>query len=64
MTIDELVYNMIQNYIYDTEHKMTEALDIKANTADFEKHLNNIRDRMEMLEFQVEHLKSNDVFLE
>ena len=64
MTIDELVYNMIQDYIYDTEYKMTEALDIKANTADFEKHLNHIRDRVDNLNYQVEHLKSNDVFLE
>ena len=64
MTIDELVYDMIQKYIYDTEYKMTEALDIKANTADFEKHLNHIRDRVDNLNYQVEHLKSNDVFLE
>lgn len=64
MTIDELVYNMIQNYIHDTEYKMTEALDIKADATEFEKHLNYIRDRMEMLESQVEYLKSNDVFLE
>lgn len=60
MTIDELVNNMIQNYIYDTECKVTEALDIKANTAVFEKHLNQIRDRVDNLEYQVGHLKSNE----
>lgn len=64
MTIDELVYNMIQGYIHDTEYKMTEALDIKADATEFEKHLNHIRDKVETLEYQVEHLKSNDVFLE
>lgn len=64
MTIDELVYNMIQDYIHDTEYKMTEALDIKANTADFEKHLNSIRDRVDNLDYQVGHLKSNKVFFE
>ena len=64
MTIDELVYNMIQDYIHDTEYKMTEALDIKANTADFEKHLNSIRVKVDNLGYHVEHLKSNNVFLE
>lgn len=64
MTIDELVYNMIQGYIHDTEYKMTEALDIKADATEFEKHLNHIRDKVETLEYQVEHLKSNDVFFE
>ena len=60
MTIDELVYDMIQSYIHDTEYKMTEALDIKADAAVFEKHLNSARDRIEALEYQVRHLKSND----
>lgn len=64
MTIDELVYNMIQSYIHDTEYKMTEALDIKADATVFEKHLNHIKDRVETLEYEVEHLKSNDIFLE
>ena len=64
MTIDELVYNMIQDYIHDTEYKMTEALDIKADATVFETHLNHIRDRVETLECQVEHLESNGVFLE
>lgn len=60
MTIDELVNNMIQGYIYETETKVTEALDIKADAAVFEKHLNNIRDRVDNLEYQVGHLKSNE----
>jgi predicted nucleic acid-binding Zn-ribbon protein len=60
MTIDELVYNMIQGYIHDTEYKMTESLDIKADAAVFEKHLNKIRDRVDNLEYQVGHLKSNE----
>lgn len=60
MTIDELVYNMIQGYIHDTEYKMTESLDIKADVAVFEKHLNKIRDRVDNLEYQVGHLKSNE----
>ena len=64
MTIDELVYNMIQDYIHDTEYKMTEALDIKADATVFEKHLNSIRDRVNNLEYQVGHLKSNDALLE
>lgn len=64
MTIDELVYNMIQDYIHNTEYKMTEALDIKADATVFETHFKHIRDRVETLECQVEHLKSNGVFLE
>ena len=60
MTIDELVYNMIQDYIHDTEYKMTEALDIKANTSVLEKHINDIRDRIETLEYRVQQQKSND----
>lgn len=60
MTIDELVNNMIQGYIYETECKVTESLDIKADAAVFEKHLNNIRDRVDNLEYQVGHLKSNE----
>ena len=63
MTIDELVYGMIQNYIYDTECKMTESLDIKADATELEKHINEIRDRVDSLEYQVEHLRSNGVFL-
>lgn len=63
MTIDELVYNMIQNYTYETEHKMTEALDIKADTVEFEKHLNDIRMRVNDLEYQIGNLKSNVTFL-
>ena len=53
---------MIQKYIYDTECKMTEVLDIKADTTEFEKHLNHIRNRVEALEHQMEYLKSNDTF--
>lgn len=64
MTIDELVNNMIRDYIYNTEYRMTEALDIKANTIEFEQHLNNIRERVDDLDCQVEHLKSNDTFFE
>ena len=64
MTIDELVYNMIQDYIHDTEYKMTEALDIKADATELEKHLNGIRDKVEALEYQVGHLKSNDTFVQ
>lgn len=60
MTIDELVYDMIQKYVYDTEYKMTEALAIKTNIADFERHINGIRDRVDNLEYQVGHLKSNE----
>ena len=60
MTIDELVYNIIQDYIHDTEYKMTEALDIKANTSVLEKHINDIRDRIETLEYRVQQQKSND----
>ena len=60
MTIDELVYGMIQNYMYDTECKMTESLDIKADATVLEKHLNKIRDRVDNLEYQVGHLKSNE----
>jgi predicted nucleic acid-binding Zn-ribbon protein len=51
---------MIQGYIHDTEYKMTESLDIKADAAVFEKHLNKIRDRVDNLEYQVGHLKSNE----
>lgn len=64
MTIDELVYNMIQGYIHDTEYKITEALDIKADAAEFEKHLNYIRNKVDDLGDLVECLKSNSVFLE
>jgi phosphomevalonate kinase len=64
MTIDELVSDMIQDYIHATEYKMTGALDIKVDAVEFEKHLNNIRDKVDDLGYQVEHLKSNDVFLE
>ena len=60
MTIDELVYNMIQGYIHETECKMTESLDIKANTSVLEKHINDIRDRIEALEYRVQQQKSND----
>lgn len=60
MTIDELVDNMIQSYIYETETKVTEALDIKANTSVLEKHINDIRDRVEALEYRVQQQNSND----
>ena len=60
MTIDELVYNMIQGYIYETECKMTESLDIKADATELEKHLNNIRDKVDDLNYRVTHLKSNE----
>ena len=60
MTIDELVDNMIQSYIYETECKVTEALDVKANTSVLEKHINDIRDRVEALEYRVQQQKSND----
>lgn len=64
MTIDELVYNMIQSYIYDTECKMTESLDIKADATVLEKHLNNIRDKVDDLNYRVTHLESNNTFLQ
>ena len=64
MTIDELVSNMIRDYICDTEGRITEALDIKADTSEFEKHLNSIRDRIDNLDYQVGNLKSNKVFFE
>lgn len=64
MTIDELVSNMIRDYIYDTENRMTEALDIKVDIGELEKHLNAIRDRVDNLDYQVGHLKSNKVFFE
>ena len=64
MTIDELVYNMIQSYIYDTECKMTESLGIKVNIADFEKHINSTRDKVDDLNYRVTHLESNNTFFE
>ena len=64
MTIDELVYNMIQGYIYETECKMTESLDIKADATELEKHLNNIRDKVDDLNYRVTHLESNTTFLQ
>lgn len=64
MTIDELVYNMIQGYIYETECKMTESLDIKADATVLEKHLNNIRDKVDDLNYRVTHLESNNTFLQ
>lgn len=64
MTIDELVCDMIQGYICDTEYKMTEALGIKANIADFEKHINSIRDKVDDLNYRVGHLESNHTFFE
>ena len=64
MTIDELVNDMIRGYICDTESRMTEALEIKADISEFEKHLNSIRDRVDNLDYQVGNLKSNKVFFE
>ena len=64
MTIDELVNNMIRDYINYTECKMTESLDIKADTTEFEKHLNSIRNKVDDLGDLVECLKLNSVFLE
>ena len=51
---------MIQGYIYETECKMTESLDIKADATELEKHLNNIRDKVDDLNYRVTHLKSNE----